>query len=66
MVSEPQEESQLGKEFAEFFRKGKERTGEIVSRPLAARSPQMPALDGDQVHSRIDKLLNATVVKSQP
>ena len=66
MVSEPQEESQQGKEFAELFRKGKGRKGEIISRSLTAGSPLKPALGGDQVHNRIDKVLTARVVKSQP
>ncbi len=54
MVSEPQEELQQGREFAELFRNGKGRRGELASRSLAAGSPREPALDGDQVHSRID------------
>ena len=54
MVSEPQEELRQGREFAELFRNGKGRTGELASRSLATGSPREPALDGDQVYSRIE------------
>jgi len=66
MVSEPQEELREGRIFAELFRNEKEITGELASRSLAAGSPRELALDVDQVHSRVDGVVDYRVVVSQP